>query len=183
MHKILKFYSDLKGSYEKYAIDFQLPPLHMHRINATEQVIRTSNNQFFSLFSTTDTNFPISKWVRLLSQCVITMNILHNSRVNPALSAYAYLYGPYNFNKSPMATPGTCVIVHNKPGNFKSWIHNSIPGWYIGPLLYHCRCKQFFMPATGIIWITDTLQYIPKAIVPPKTTTEDYLQQAIGDII
>ena len=116
-------------------------------------------------------------------KCVITMNILHNSRVNPDLSAYAYLYGPYNFNKSPMATPGTCVIVHNKPGNFKSWIHNSIPGWYIGPLLYHCRCKQFFMPATGIIWITDTLQYIPKAIVPPKTTTEDYLQQAIGDII
>ena len=39
------------------------------------------------------------------------------------------------------------------------------------------------MPATGIVRITDTLQYIPKAFVFPKTTTEDYLQQHIGDII
>ena len=42
---------------------------------------------------------------------------------------------------------------------------------------------QCYIPATGIVRITDTLQYIPKAFVFPKTTTEDYLQQAIGDII
>ena len=39
------------------------------------------------------------------------------------------------------------------------------------------------MTATGIVRITDTLQYIPKAFAFPKTTTEDYLQQEIGDII
>ena len=39
------------------------------------------------------------------------------------------------------------------------------------------------MPATGIIRITHTLQYIPKAFAFPKTTTENYLHQAIGDII
>ena len=42
---------------------------------------------------------------------------------------------------------------------------------------------QCYMSATGIVRITDTLQYIPKAFVFPKTTTEDYLQQAIGDTI
>ena len=39
------------------------------------------------------------------------------------------------------------------------------------------------MPATGIVRITDTFQYIQKVFVSPKTTTEDYLQQAIGDMI
>ena len=39
------------------------------------------------------------------------------------------------------------------------------------------------MPATGIVRITDTLQCIPKAFAFPKTTTEDYLQKSIGDII
>ena len=39
------------------------------------------------------------------------------------------------------------------------------------------------MPATGIVRIKYTLQYIPKTYDFPKTTTEDYLQQEIGDII
>ena len=39
------------------------------------------------------------------------------------------------------------------------------------------------MPTTGIVRITDTLQYIPKAFDFPKTTTEEYLQQAIVYII
>ena len=42
---------------------------------------------------------------------------------------------------------------------------------------------QCYMTTTGILRITDTLQYIPKAFFYPKTTTEDYLQQAIGYII
>ena len=41
---------------------------------------------------------------------------------------------------------------------------------------------QFNMPATGIVKITDTLQYISNVFDFPETTTEDYLQQAIGDI-
>ena len=42
---------------------------------------------------------------------------------------------------------------------------------------------QFYMPTTGIVRVTDTLQYIPKAFAFPKTTTEDYLQQSIRDIL
>ena len=82
-----------------------------------------------------------------------------------------------------MAPPETCVILHEKPVNRTSWGHNGTLGWYIGPSIDHYRCMQCYMPATGMVRITDTIQYIPKAFVFPKTTTEDYLQQAIGDII
>ena len=39
------------------------------------------------------------------------------------------------------------------------------------------------MPKTGIICITNTLQCIPKSSAFPKTTTKDYLQQAIRNIL
>ena len=42
---------------------------------------------------------------------------------------------------------------------------------------------QCYVPATGIVRITDTLKYIPKAYAFPKTTTKYYLQQAIRYII
>ena len=92
----------------------------MHRQNAAERAIRTCKNHFISGFSTTDQYFPIIEWDQLLSQLLITLNLLRNSRVNPALSEYAYLFGPYNFNKFPMAPPETHMIVHKKPGNCTS---------------------------------------------------------------
>ena len=39
------------------------------------------------------------------------------------------------------------------------------------------------MPATDVVIITDTLQYIPKAFSFSKTTTEYNLRQSIGEII
>ena len=82
-----------------------------------------------------------------------------------------------------MEPPGTRVIVHKKPDNRTSWVYHSTPGWYIGLSLDHYICIQCHTPATGIVRITDTLQYTLKAFSSPKTTTEDYLQQEIGDII
>ena len=114
---------------------------------------------------------------------MITLNLLRNYRNNPDLSAYAYLFGPYYFNKSHMAPPGTRMIVHNKHGNRTSWVHHGTKGWYTGTSLDHYRFIKCYMNATGIVGITDTLQYIPNSFAFPKTTTEDYLQHAIGDII
>ena len=173
----------LERSYEKYEIDFQLAPPHMHRRNTSERAIRTYKNHFISGSLTTYTYLPIRKWDWLLSQWAITLNPLINSRVNPDLSEYAHLFGPNDFNKSPMAPPGTRVVVHEKPGNQTSWGHHSTPGWYLCTFFDHYMCMQCYMPETGIVIITDTLQYIPKSFVFPKTTTEDYLQQSIGDII
>ena len=125
----------------------------------------------------------INEWDRLIHKCLIILNLLRNSRFNPALSAYAYLFGLYDINKSPMVPSETRVIVHKKSGNCTSWGHHGTTGFCIGPPLDHYRCMQCYIPTTGIVRITYTLQYIPKAFSFPKTTTEDSLQQAIEDII
>ena len=121
-------------------MEFQLAPPHMHRQNVAERAIITYKNHFIYGFSTTYPYFLISKWYRLLSLYSITLELLQNSRVNPALSEYSYLFGPYYFNKSPMAPPGTRVIVNDKPGNLTSWVRHGTPGWYIGPSLDHYMC-------------------------------------------
>ena len=82
-----------------------------------------------------------------------------------------------------MSPLGTCVIVYDNPCNLTSWGHHGTTGWYIVPSLDHYRCMQCYIPATAIVRITDTLQYIPKSLALPKQITGYYLQQAIWDII
>ena len=86
--------------------NYQLTPPHIHRINAAERAIRTYKNHFIAGLATCSKEFPIYEWDRLINQCNITLNLLRNSRVNPGLSAYAYAYGEYDFNKHPLCPPG-----------------------------------------------------------------------------
>ena len=79
--------SYFKESMNKYAIDLQLAPPNMHYQNSAEREIQTCKSHFVSGFSTTDPYLPISEWGRLIFQYLITLNILHNSRSNQALSA------------------------------------------------------------------------------------------------
>ena len=91
--------NELKNSLLKYDIKYQLVPPHIHRRNAAECAIRTFKNHFSAGIATLDPKFPICEWDRLLPQAILTLNLLRNSRVNPKLSAWAYLHGNYDFNK------------------------------------------------------------------------------------
>ena len=92
-------FNDMKDSMTKHKIRFQLAPPHIHRRNAEDRAIRTFKNHFVASFSTTDPNLPVSKWYRLLDQATINLNLLRQSRVNPKLSTYAYLFGNCDFNR------------------------------------------------------------------------------------
>eukprot|EP00957_Ditylum_brightwellii_P018319 1379631-Ditylum_brightwellii.AAC.1 len=56
---------------------------------------------------------------------------------NPNLSAYAYIFGKYDFNAHPLAPPGTHAIIHKKVGNRGSFDYHGINRWKIGPSLDH----------------------------------------------
>ena len=59
--------------------------------------------------------------------------------------------------------------------------HHGTPGWYVGPAVDHCRSVKFYIPVTGVIRVSDKLQYISKKMLP-TTTAEDYLYQEFEDI-
>ena len=96
-------------------IDFQLVPPHLHRRNAAERAISTFKDHFIAGLCSTDPDFPLHLWDKLLPQAVLSLNLLRGSRINPRLSAYAQIYGAFDFNRTPLAPPGTHVLIHETP--------------------------------------------------------------------
>jgi hypothetical protein len=175
--------AELKRALTKYNLTYQLVPPHVHRRNAAERAIRTYKSHLLAFLATCDPEFPVSEWDRLLFQAELTLNLLRSSRVNPKLSAYAYLHGNFDFNKTPLAPPGTRVVVHLKPDQRGSWAYHCEEGWYVGPSMEHYRCVKCYIPASGRERDVDTLQFFPKTIPFPEVSTEDYLTQAASDIL
>ena len=122
--------SGIKWGMKKYDTGFQVFPPNMHRWNASEQAIWTWKKLFISRLYTTNLDLPIIEWDHIIFQYLITLNILHNSRVNQGLLVYSYLWSLYNFNKSPVSPLGTCMVFHDKPGNCMLWGH-------VGILVHH----------------------------------------------
>ena len=106
--------SVFKQALKKYKLEYQLAPPNIHRVNAAEQAICSFKNHFLSVMATADPDFPVAEWDRLLPQAEITLNLLRNAQANPKLSSYAYLFGSFDFNKTPLAPAGTKVLVHEK---------------------------------------------------------------------
>ena len=67
---------------------------------------------FLSGLASTDPKFPASERDCLIQQSVITLNIFHNSLLNPKLSSHAYLHSNLEFNATPLAPLVTRVLVH-----------------------------------------------------------------------
>ena len=62
-----------------------------------------------------DPNFPMREWDRLLPQAEQTLNLLRVARAKPKLSVYAYIFGHFDWNTTPLVPPGIRVLAHNKP--------------------------------------------------------------------
>ena len=93
----------------------QLIPPHLHRQNSAERAIQTFKNNFIAGLASVNKIFPVHIWCRLLPHCLLTLNLLCQSRINPKLSAYAHLHGAFDFNRTPLAPPGTKITIHDKP--------------------------------------------------------------------
>jgi hypothetical protein len=175
--------AELKAACDKYDLAYQLVPPHCHRRNAAERAIQCFKNHFLAIIAAADPNFPIAEWDRLVYQAVLTLNLMRNSRVNTKLSAYAYLFGNFDFNTTPLAPPGTRILLHLKPDQQPSWGFHGEDGWYIGPSMEHYRCVKCYMPATAKEKNADTVEFFPHKIAIPVLTTDSCLRQAATDIV
>ena len=111
------------------------------------------------------------------------MNLLRSSRVNPKLSAYAFLFGNFDYNKTPIVPPGTRVLAHTKVSVRKTWEENGEEGWYVGPSMEHYRCIKVFFPKSRAERNVDTVTFFPSKLSFPEIKTDDFLKQAAEDII
>ena len=174
--------ADLKKSILKNNQNYELVPPHQHRRNSAERAIRTFKNHLLAGLASCDPNFPVAEWDRILPQCELTLNLLRNSRVNPNLSSWAYLNGVHNFNKAPLAPPGTKIIVHTKPAKRASWAFHGLEGWYIGPSTEHYRCVKCYIPQTRSEIVSDTVKFIPSYVPIPETNINDHIKKTLTDL-
>jgi hypothetical protein len=66
----------LKDFLDDQEIDWQLVPPYCHRRNAAERAIRTFKNHFIAGLCSTDPNFNMGLWDKLIEQCELTLNLL-----------------------------------------------------------------------------------------------------------
>lgn len=163
-------------------IKYQLAAPGQHRTNAAERAIRTFKNHFIAGLCTTDAEFPIHLWDRLIPQAVLTINLMRGSRINPKHSAWSQLFGPYDFNKEPLAPPGIRVLVHIKPDNRSTWAPHAEEGWYVGPAAEHYRCYRIYMTETRAERITDTVSWYPTKHTLPTASSIEIISAALNDV-
>ena len=178
-----EFSKDMQSTFQKENVTFHLVPPHNHRANAAERAIQTFKNHFIAGLSGIDPHFPISQWDRLLEQATLTLNLLRSSRLNPKLSAQAFLFGQFDFAATPLAPPGTKIVAHVKPGQRRSWAPRGNEGWYIGPALDHYRCVKCYFPQTRSERVIDTLTFLPHRVPFPTIKIDTFLRQAATDIV
>ena len=172
----------LKDFLLDHGIQHQLAPPGIHRRNAAERAIQTFKDHFIAGLSSTDPQFPLHLWDKLIPQALLSLNLLRASRVNPQLSAHAQIHGQFDFNATPIAPPGTHVVIHDKPDKRLSFGPRGDDGWYVGPALDHYRCYKVYNWKTKAIQTADTLAWFPAKVSMPIATQTDVIEAAILDI-
>ena len=130
------------------SIDFELCPPNNHCTNQAKKSIDTWKCHFLAFVSGVDPNSSLHLWCRLLPQATETLNLLRRSRINPRLSAEAQLNGEFDYNQTPMAPPGTKVLIHDTPQQRRTWDFHVKEGWYIVTAQIHYRCYRILIPET-----------------------------------
>ncbi len=160
----------------------QLVEPHNHQMNAAKCAIQTYKDAFIAALATTDKDFPIQLWDKLAPQVQDTLNLLRASRVNPAISAYKILNGPYDWNRYPLA-PLACKAVVYKDGDTRgSWASQGVDGWYLGPFQDHCRCDLYYIPKTQAYWISGSTKLFPQHCQLPNLTAHQHLRALTDEL-
>lgn len=173
----------LQTEMEDNNVEFQLTPAGTHRRNAAETAIGIFKDHFVSGLATTNPEYPLQLWDRLIPQAEITLNLLRPSRINPQLSAYAQIHGQFDYNKTPLAPPGMKVLAHVLPKDRGSWDTHAEPGFYIGPAIKHYRCHKVWIKRTQAERIAETVKWLPhgnlKAPIPSQASL---IHAALNDL-
>jgi hypothetical protein len=125
----------------------QLVPPYNHRVNAAGRAIGIFKENFVAALATVNNLCPLQLWDEFLPQVELTLNLISFSRCNPLILANHELYGPFDFNKMPLAPLGTKALVYDIPATRTSWAPHATDGFYVGPATDHYRCLHLYIPA------------------------------------
>ena len=160
----------------------ELVPPGCHRRNVAEVAIKTFKKHFISILAGLPESFPMRLWCELLPQAELTCNILRPSHARPSISAHAFMHGPFNFDRTPLAPLGCEVQCHKKADKRGTWAEHSVNGWYIDTSHLHYRAFNIFIKQTRAKRVTDTVMFKHKYITWPAVTHGDVVCKAAFEL-
>ena len=123
-------------------------------------------------------------WDQLTTQATITLNLLRTSQIDPTKSAYHQLHGQrYDWNKHPLAPPGTRSIIYEDPNSRTSWGPRGTNAWYCSPALDHYQNCQFYVPMTKSYRIYGSFDLFPAHCMLPTFTPDQHANEVYGELI
>jgi hypothetical protein len=85
----------LKDYLHDQNINFQLVPPYCHRRNSAERAVHSFKDYLIAWLCSTDKDFPMHLWERLLPRAIPALNMLRILRINPKMSAATHLDEQY----------------------------------------------------------------------------------------
>ena len=162
--------------------ELQLVEPHNKRMNAAERAIQTWKDAFIAALATTDVDFPLQLWDRLTSQVQDCVNLMRASRINPEISAYEALNGPYDWNRYPLAPLGCKAVIYEDNDVRRSWASRGVDGWYLGPSKDHYRCDLYYIPETRAYRVSGSTELFPQHCQLPNLTHIQHLRALSKEI-
>jgi hypothetical protein len=145
-------------------------------------MILTFKNHLIAGSATCDPKFPIRAWDHLIDQAELSLNLLRGSNMNPAISAWHQLRGPFSFDATPIEPPATPVEIFESPEVRSTFAPHSTPGFYVGPALSRYRCYKVWKSSTSAIRVSDTITWHPSKFTMPTPSPALHLQLCISEL-
>ena len=179
--------NELSHDYKQAIIDnemqYELVPAGQHRRNVAEKAIQTWKAHFISVLCGVSLSFPMNLWDTMLEQVDMTCNMQRMSNANPKVSAHAYLNGPHDFNRMPLAPLGIDCMMYITPDKRKTFGTKAVKAWYTGTSKEHYRYYNGWCADTRATRGSETVFFKHKYITNPAVTPEDAVVHAAQELI
>jgi hypothetical protein len=126
-----------------------------------------------------DPDFSMNLWDHHFPQAVLTLNLLRTSRLHAHMSGAAHLCGPFDYNKTRLAPPGTNTIANKKTNQCRTWAPHSTYGYSLGTAMHHYCCHRVYITSTASECIVDTLDVVPSKTPMPQISSTDILLMTV----
>ena len=156
----------------------ELVPPGNHRRNISERGIQTFKSHLISIVNGVSDDCPIKLWCQFVPQAELTLNLLRQSNITPAISAFAHVHGHHDYMRHPFAPIGCAVEIHVKPENRGTWDMRSVSGFSLGTSLEHYRCYNVYVTSTMATRVSDQVHFRHKYITIPTMSPESYVVEA-----
>ena len=168
---------DVEEFIEEQNADIQYTAPGRHCAPAERSVL-TLKSCFKSTIASLPPGFLFAYWCRLLEQVNLSVNIVRPFWQNLKLSAWAEIEGEYHFDATPIAPPGSAMLMQVKPVDRTTYGLNAKKAWYLGLCLNHFQSFRGILPSTKDECISDTVKFQHHAIAMLQLTPAERMLEA-----